>query len=139
MTETNHRETYRRDLSGIYFFDTLPQDKGRRYPTCIEDCTEKKRMDCLLGRSPEWLKDCGQHLNETFQGVWKMLKKGEQKRVLKLTGGHIPHCETSLDEGTLPYEINSFCKMIRAVAGMAGIYAQGSEADLRKPKSETEG
>jgi hypothetical protein len=34
----------RRNLSGIYIFDVLPDDE-RRQPTCFEDCTEESKMN----------------------------------------------------------------------------------------------
>lgn len=45
MDEKN-KDTRRRNISGIFIFDTLPQD-NRRKPTCIEDCSEQTRVKWL--------------------------------------------------------------------------------------------
>ena len=47
----------RRNLSGIYIFDTLPGD-AKRQPTCIEDCNEATRLEWLHSLSVEALQNC---------------------------------------------------------------------------------
>ena len=41
------KELKRRDLSGIFIFDTFPGEIHRR-PTCIEDCQTETRRRLLL-------------------------------------------------------------------------------------------
>ena len=56
----------RRDLSGIYIFDTFPGET-KRQPTCIEDCQPETRRKLLLTKSKEWLRDCIEQLAKTFK------------------------------------------------------------------------
>ena len=59
-------ELKRRDLSGIYIFDTFPGE-SKRQPTCIEDCQPETRRKLLLTKSKEWLRDCIEQLAKTFK------------------------------------------------------------------------
>lgn len=58
----------RRNLSGIYIFDTLPGDK-RRQPTVFEDCTEEKQDEWLDSLSPEALKSLSKQLAKTLRRI----------------------------------------------------------------------
>lgn len=134
-SKTDAPDTRRRSLSGCFIFDTLPQDKRRR-PTCVEDCTEETRIKWLKTKNHEFLKNLGQVLNETFEGLWRMLRPEEQ-RTLMADLGEKPFCETYKDLGMEIHEINRFCKQLRALADWAGIYNQGSEADPNhKPEDD---
>lgn len=132
------KENYRRDLSQIYFFDTLPQDEGERYPTCIEDCTEIKRMEILSKKEPKYVRECGKHLDTIFRNLWAMLREDERDRILALTGGRVPHCDTNVADKDLPKEVNRFCKILRGIADMSGICAKGSEAAMQKSRRDME-
>lgn len=127
--------TIRRNLSGIYIFDTLPQDE-RRQPTCIEDCNENTRMTWLRGLDIEALRRTGQHLNECMASLQTLLTDDERRRIDALTLGHTT-CVTSyaLHED-LVSEINRFCRLLRVIADIADISARGSEADRRQKEEE---
>jgi hypothetical protein len=58
----------RRNLSGIYIFDTLPGD-DRRKPTVFEDCTEEKQNEWLDSLSPEALKSLSKQLAKTLRSI----------------------------------------------------------------------
>jgi hypothetical protein len=58
----------RRNLSGIYIFDTLPGDE-RRKPTCFEDCTEEKQQEWLDSLTPEALKNLSIGLGKTLRKI----------------------------------------------------------------------
>lgn len=60
-------ELKRRDLSGIYIFDTFPNEE-RRKPTCIEDCQQETRRKWCM----EQTKDC---LRETIKMLADSLKE----------------------------------------------------------------
>lgn len=125
--EKQNKDTRRRDLSGIYIFDTLPQDK-RRKPTCIEDCSEQTRIKWLRSLDNEALKETAKHLNERFCELWKMLKP-EEHNILEENCHGKPFCEIHSTADLNVREINWFCKLFRCVADMASICAKGSEAD----------
>lgn len=58
----------RRNLSGIYIFDTLPGDEKRK-PTCFEDCTEEKQKEWLDSLTPEALKNLSIQLGKTLRTI----------------------------------------------------------------------
>lgn len=58
----------RRNLSGIYIFDTLPGDEKRK-PTCFEDCTEEKQKEWLDSLTPEALKNLSIQLGKTLRSI----------------------------------------------------------------------
>lgn len=58
----------RRNLSGIYIFDTLPGDE-RRKPTCFEDCTEEKQDEWLESLSSEAVKSLSKQLAKTLRTI----------------------------------------------------------------------
>ena len=68
----NHpsQEHFRRDLSGIYFFDTFPNEEERQ-PTCFEDCTIEKQEEILNSKDPEWNKALVLLLSRTLKEVGK--------------------------------------------------------------------
>lgn len=111
----------RRNLSGIYIFDTLPQDDGRRKPTCIEDCTAGTRLSWLEGLAPEALKNTAEHMNEVLEKLWDMLTPEERS----LFGDKLSVCVCK----DSPADIDRSCRLVRFLADAAGIYAPGSEAD----------
>jgi hypothetical protein len=58
----------RRNLSGVYIFDTLPGDV-KRQPTCFEDCTEEKQQEWLDSLTPEALKNLSIQLAKTLRTI----------------------------------------------------------------------
>lgn len=126
MKKSEKIKWYRRDLSGIYIFDTLPQDERRR-PTCLEDCTEKKRLEWLDAQHPDCLAHVARHLNETLRRIWDELRAAE-RNMIRNTYGCMPHCDTSLYKSSTIHNINQFCKLIRYIAEHTGLCASTSEA-----------
>lgn len=122
-----YKDTRRRDLSGIYIFDTLPQDKKRK-PTCIEDCSELTRIKWLKSLDNDALKETAKHLNECFCELWDMLNPEEQNVLEEKCRGK-PFCEIHSSADLNVQEINWFCLLFRCVANNASIYSKGSEAD----------
>lgn len=61
-------DTPRRNLSGVFIFDTLPGDE-RRKPTCFEDCTEEKQQEWLDSLTPEALKNLAIQLGKTLRHI----------------------------------------------------------------------
>lgn len=61
----------RRNLSGIYIFDTLPGDK-RRQPTVFEDCTQEKQQEWLDSLTVEALKNLAKMLGEKLRDLGDM-------------------------------------------------------------------
>lgn len=121
----------RRNLSGIYIFDTLPHDQ-RRKPTCLEDCMVRTRLNWLWkqygGSEPyngmEFLRNVAKKINETFCDVWSYLKDEEKE------GLSCPFVETSeVSASRLINDIDRKCMLLHDIAVMMELCAQGSEAD----------
>ena len=68
----NHpsEEHFRRDLSGIYFFDKFPNEE-KRLPTCFEDCTVEKQEEILNSKDLEWVKSLALLLSRKLKEVGK--------------------------------------------------------------------
>ena len=64
------QEHFRRNLSGIYFFDTFPNEEERQ-PTCFEDCTIEKQEEILNSKDPEWNKALVLLLSRTLKELGK--------------------------------------------------------------------
>ena len=58
----------RRDLSGIYIFDTFPGEEKRR-PTCLEDCQPETRKEWLEQLEKPALIGCIETLCETLRTI----------------------------------------------------------------------
>lgn len=58
----------RRNLSGIYIFDTLPGDE-KREPTCIEDCNPETRFEWLHKLEKEALISTCEHLCKCLKDI----------------------------------------------------------------------
>lgn len=120
----------RRNLSGCYIFDTLPQDGGKRRPTCIEDCNEATLRSWLWNavreKAPGFIEDVCCLLNETMAKLIGMFTSEETERFqsyrlyIEKTGYSGP--AEQIDE------IVRFCRMIKLIACHTGIAAPGSEA-----------
>lgn len=65
---SNENPVKRRNLSGIYIFDTL-EGEERRQPTCFEDCTETKQDEWLETLTPEALRSLSKQLAKTLRGI----------------------------------------------------------------------
>ena len=65
-------ELKRRDLSGIFIFDTLPGDKKRK-PTCVEDCTPENRREWCMTKDAAYLRQVITMEANTFKDVCNYL------------------------------------------------------------------
>ena len=63
-------EHFRRNLSGIYFFDQFPNEE-KRLPTCFEDCTIEKQEEILNSKNLEWIKSLALLFSRTLKEVGK--------------------------------------------------------------------
>lgn len=58
----------RRNISGIYIFDTYPGEE-KRQPTCFEDCQEETQDKWLDSLEPEALKNLSKQLAKKLKEV----------------------------------------------------------------------
>ena len=64
--------TKRRNLSGIFIFDTLEGD-DKREPTCFEECREETQDEWLDSLEPEALKTLAKMLGNTLKDLGDQL------------------------------------------------------------------
>ena len=62
------KELKRRGLSGIYIFDTFPDEK-KRQPTCIEDCQQETRRKWCMAQTQDCLRNTIKILAKTFKDI----------------------------------------------------------------------
>ena len=62
------QELKRRNLTGIYIFDTFPGEEKRK-PTCIEDCQEQTRKEWLNSLEKEALINTVERLCFTIREI----------------------------------------------------------------------
>lgn len=70
------QELKRRNISGIYIFDTFPNEENRQ-PTCVEDCQRTTRREWCLTKTPEYLCETIKMLNQSFIDLSKFLYDDE--------------------------------------------------------------
>ena len=58
----------RRNISGVYIFDTFPGE-DKRQPTCFEDCTVEKQDEWLNSLDPEAVKNLAKHLGSIITHI----------------------------------------------------------------------
>lgn len=133
----------RRNLSGCYIFDTLPQDNGERKPTCIEDCRESTLRSWLWSQVAEgdetdykeFLTSVCDILNQTMGKLKEMFTKEEASFLGKYELYLDP--DAWINAKGMIDDIVRFCGTIKIVASYCGICAPGSEAALTdKTKKE---
>ena len=68
----NHpsKEYFRRNISGIFFFDTFPEEE-KRQPTCFEDCTPEKQEEIINEKETEFVKKMVLLLSKKLKDVSK--------------------------------------------------------------------
>ena len=119
----------RRDLSGISIFDTLPQDNGKRKPTCIEDCRFETANEWLNSLDISELHKIAQSLNKTFSRLLKSVNKREATEIIN-NYGSMPYCWLDKDKIKQITNIGLFCNYLRYTAITYDVYAPNSEVDL---------
>ena len=65
-------ELKRRDLSGVFIFDTFPGEEQRK-PTCIEDCQQETRRKWCMSKNPDYLRETIKILADTFKDLCNYL------------------------------------------------------------------
>ncbi|MBD5421685.1 MAG: hypothetical protein HDR49_01450 [Bacteroides sp.] len=116
----------RRNLSGIFIFDTLPQDNGKRKPTCIEDAKEPVRIKWLYSLDRSKLTRTANYLTDIFRTY---IYDEEKAQFNGLLDGEF-RCKIVSDRTEQIDIINRFCMLSHKVAHIFSIAAEGSEAAL---------
>lgn len=127
----------RRNLSGVYIFDTLPGD-DRRQPTCIEDCTAEKREQWLTSLDDEALRRLNSQLVEVLVRAVEMVSENpDEPRTRKMINDNLLDKYGKGVKCDLLDDAEYLCQKIRHLADEFGIVAGGEEVDNDNKKEET--
>ena len=119
-------ELKRRDLSGIYIFDTFPGE-SKRQPTCIEDCQPETRRKLLLTKSKEWLRDCIEQLAKTFKETTdylvseKCVTDEQRKEFFAMIDRNVERSKYNWAEHELADQVDFFCEKVTLLADACGV------------------
>ena len=119
-------ELKRRDLSGIYIFDTFPGEKQRQ-PTCIEDCQQETRRECCMAQTKESLRATIKHLAQTFKEITDYLvtehciNDEQRKELFDMIDRNVKRSEWNWGLHELADQVDFFCEKIRLLADACGV------------------
>ena len=119
-------ELKRRELSGIYIFDTFPGE-SKRQPTCIEDCQPETRRKLLLTKSKEWLRDCIEQLAKTFKDMTdylvseKCVTDEQRKEFFTMIDRNVARSKYNWALHELADQVDFFCEKVTLLADACGV------------------
>ena len=120
------KELKRRDLSGIFIFDTFPGESHRR-PTCIEDCQTETRRRLLLTKSTEWQRDCIVKLAVTFKDLCNYLvtehcvSDEQRTEFFKMIDRNVERSKYNWAVHELADQVDFFCEKVVLLADACGV------------------
>ena len=119
-------ELKRRDLSGLYIFDTFPGEEKRK-PTCIEDCQEQTRKEWCLSKGEEYLHNTIAHLVKTFKELTEYLvsegclTEEQRAKFIGMADRNEEASETTPTPLALSAYVDFFCEKITTLADFCGV------------------
>lgn len=128
------QELKRRDLSGIFIFDTFPGEE-RRKPTCIEDCQQETRRQLLMTKNKEWMRECISQLAKTFKDLCNYLvKEGcvtdeQRKGFFDMIDRNVERSKWNWAEHELADQVDFFCEKVTLLADACGVTKHQEEED----------
>ena len=119
-------ELKRRDLSGIYTFDTFPGEEHRQ-PTCIEDCQHETRRAWCMAQTQDCLRDTIKHLAQTFKDMTNYLV-GEQcvnneqrKGLFEMIDRRVERSKWNWAVHELADQVDFLCEKVTMLADACGV------------------
>lgn len=128
------KELKRRDLSGIFIFDTFPGESHRR-PTCIEDSQPETRRRLLLTKSTEWQRDCIMKLAETFKDLCNYLvtehcvSDEQRTEFFKMIDRNVERAKLNWAPHEMVPQVDFFCEKVTLLADACGVTKHKEEED----------
>ncbi|MBR2882433.1 MAG: hypothetical protein IKB96_08940 [Prevotella sp.] len=119
-------ELKRRDLSGIYIFDTFPGEE-RRQPTCIEDCQQETRRKWCMAQTQDCLRDTIKHLAQTFKETTDYLVSEncvsfeQRMEFFKMIDRNVERSKYNWAVHELADQVDFFCKKVTLLADACGV------------------
>ena len=119
-------ELKRRDLSGIYIFDTFPGEE-RRQPTCIEDCQQETRRKWCMAQTQDSLRDIIKHLAHTFKETTDYLVSEncvsfeQRMEFFKMIDRNVERSKYNWAVHELADQVDFFCEKVTLLADACGV------------------
>ena len=119
-------ELKRRDLSGIYIFDTFPGEKHRR-PTCIEDCQQETRRKWCMAQTEECLRDTINKLAKTFKDTTnylvseKCVTDEQRMEFFAMIDRNVERSKWNWALHELADQVDFFCEKVVLLADACGV------------------
>ena len=119
-------ELKRRNLSGIYIFDTFPGEQKRR-PTCIEDCQQETRRKWCMAQTQDCLRDTIKHLAHTFKETTDYLVSEncvsfeQRMEFFKMIDRNVERSKYNWAVHELADQVDFFCEKVTLLADACGV------------------
>lgn len=116
----------RRDLSGIFIFDTFPGEE-KRQPTCVEDCQQETRRDWCMSKTPDYLREAINLLAGTFKDITNYLVKEhcvtklQREKFFEMIDRNVERSKYNWALHELADQVDFFCEKIRLLADACGV------------------
>lgn len=120
------KELKRRDLSGIYIFDTFPSEE-KRQPTCIEDCQQETRRKWCMAQTQDCLRDTIKHLSHTFKETTdylvseKCVTDEQRTEFFKMIDRNVERSKYNWAVHELADQVDFFCEKVTMLADACGV------------------
>ena len=119
-------ELKRRDLSGIYIFDTFIGEQ-KRQPTCIEDCQQETRRKWCMAQTQDCLRDTIKHLAQTFKDMTdylvseKCVSDEQRTEFFKMIDRNVEYSKYNWAVHELADQVDFFCGKVILLADACGV------------------
>ena len=116
----------RRDLSGIYIFDTFPGEK-KRQPTCIEDCQPETRRKWCIAQTQDCLRDTIKHLAQTFKDTTdylvseKCVNDEQRTELFAMIDRNVERSKYNWAVHELADQVDFLCEKVTLLADICGV------------------
>ena len=119
-------ELKRRDLSGIFIFDTFPGEE-RRKPTCIEDCQQETRRKWCMSKTADYLRDTITLLAHTFKDLCnylvdeKCVTDDQRTEFFAMIDRNVERSKLNWGLHELADQVDFFCSKVVLLADACGV------------------
>lgn len=119
-------ELKRRDLSGIYIFDTFPNEEHRR-PTCVEDCQPETRRKWCMSKTQDYLREVIETLAQTFKETTDYLvtehcvSDEQRKEFFAMIDRNVERSKWNWAVHELADQVDFFCEKVTLLADACGV------------------
>ena len=116
----------RRDLSGIYIFDTFPGEE-KRQPTCIEDCQQETRRKWCMAQTQDCLRDTIKHLAQTFKDTTdylvseKCVNNEQRTGLFAMIDRNVERSKFNWAVHELADQVDFLCEKVTLLADICGV------------------